>query len=781
MGGDRAAPATPSLLRRLIAGPRQGWLSVLLVGVMIAVVGLALDDTGWLAGPAGQSVTWWLPAAMLVAGLIGFLFGVSRVSTAGAHMVAALSGAAVILVGSAVSISSAPTLLGQLHALSESFSIFVNEVFVLEQRSSQTSAPLIVLAAIGWTTGYFSAFNVFRRNRGMAAVVSGGLVLLVNMSITSLPQYGYLIVFALAAMLLLVRLNIVEQSVGWQRRHIGNTDSVSALFLRGGSIFVTIALLGAIFLAATASSAPLAGAWQNLNEPLLNLSSSFNQLMGGFSAASRGTGGAFDTKVTISGIWSQSTEPAFSARTSDGTAQYWRGVTYEAFDGKTWFASGGGSQDVPAEADLVTNTAERGLDGGPDRTTVKATITWLGLDDPKVFAPDTVVTVDQPTQVLTAGDQGPIEEIKLSNGQPYTVTSRVPNVSGDSDAMTASERLTAADLAAAGTEYPTWVTVHYLGPEPNGVDPLVQQTAEDVIGKLGPGQLDPYHEAHAIQDYFARSNQFHYNTDVTSVCGNKSPIQCVLVDHQGYCQHFATAMTLMLRSLHIPARYVQGYLPGTKSPDDKNTYIVTQGAAHAWVEVFFPDYGWIRFDPTPGTTDGRQATELPAGTAVNASPSPEASIGEGGATTSPSPEPTDSPAAAATTSSGPIDPGALGMYAVTAAIVVAVCLVLLSRRRRRPGVGGDQTFERVARLAARLGYAPRPSQTAYEYAGSLAEIVPALKPELQVVATAKVEATYGRRAPTKASLASIHAAYARIRRSLVLLFLHPRRPKPPRG
>jgi hypothetical protein len=86
----------------------------------------------------------------------------------------------------------------------------------------------------------------------------------------------------------------------------------------------------------------------------------------------------------------------------------------------------------------------------------------------------------------------------------------------------------------------------------------------------------------------------------------------------------------------------------------------------------------------------------------------------------------------------------------------------------------------VASLAARLGYGPRPSQTAYEYAGSLADIVPALKPELHVVATAKVEATYGRRDPTKASLTAIHAAYARIRRTLFKLFFHPRRPKPPR-
>ena len=62
--------------------------------VMLAVVGLAIDDHRWVAlNPAGQSATWWLPAAMVAAGAVGFLFGISRVSTAGSHLIAAGIGA----------------------------------------------------------------------------------------------------------------------------------------------------------------------------------------------------------------------------------------------------------------------------------------------------------------------------------------------------------------------------------------------------------------------------------------------------------------------------------------------------------------------------------------------------------------------------------------------------------------------------------------------------------------------------------------------------------------
>jgi hypothetical protein len=285
----------------------------------------------------------------------------------------------------------------------------------------------------------------------------------------------------------------------------------------------------------------------------------------------------------------------------------------------------------------------------------------------------------------------------------------------------------------------------------------------------------------AIQDYFGRDGGYHYNTNVSAICGRMPVVDCLLANKQGYCEYFASAMAMMLRTLGIPARFVEGYLPGTPMKD-KQTYLVTKSALHAWVEVYFPGYGWIRFDPTPGNTqNGRVATELPDGPPVSASPSPQASIDEGAATPSPSPEASADPNSQVVPPPGPPDPGAIGLYAVIALIVVAVVVAVLARRRRRPRMSGDQTFERVARLAARLGYAPRPSQTAYEYAGSLAEIVPVLKPELHVVATAKVEAMYGRRDPTKTSLTQIHAAYGRIRRRLLMLFFHPRRPKQPRG
>jgi Transglutaminase-like superfamily/TgpA N-terminal domain len=777
-GGYAAATQERSSdLRRLIAGPRQGWLALALLLVMLAVVGLALDDAAYVgSSPAGQSQTAWFPEVMVVGGLLGFVFAWSRLSTASSHLLGAGIGAALILVCAAGSISDAPSLLAQLQDLSASFARFVNDVFVLNSTSPETSAFLIVVGAIGWTTGYYGAFNVFRRSRAAPAVISAGSMLLVNMAVTPRPQFAYLVVFTFAAMLLTVRLNIVDQAIGWQRRHMGDVDDVSALFLRGGAVFVAATLLGAVLLAATASSAPLAGMWANVHDQLANLTTQFTRFAGGVTGPTRQFGGLFGDSQTVQATWSSSNELLFTSGSPDDSVDgsiYWRGATYDHFDGHTWTERDLQSQSVAAGDDLVDVTSEVLPDPPAGRHPVTAVITSINLSDPTLLAPDTPVSVNRSTSVWTSGG-GPLAKIKLDQAldrdASYTVSSLVPDLGSDQDELTASQ------LAAAGTEYPAWVDERYLDIETNSIDPQVKATADQIVRRLHVDQRDPYHIASAIQAYF-NSSQFHYSTEMRGVCTGEDIVDCLLTHKVGFCQYYASAMTMMLRTLDIPARYVEGYLPG--KPEDDGTWDVAMNAAHAWVEVYFPGFGWLRFDPTPGNDDnGRQPTVLPVGTPIAVRPSPSAT-----ATESPAPEPSPTEPAVTTSVPPPVtppaDPGSIVPFAAVA-VAAAGGVLLLMRRRRRVGVS-DQLFDRVARLAARLGYGPHPSQTTYEYAGSLAEIVPRLRPELQLVANAKVETTYARGQAASGSLSAVHAAYGRIRRTLYMLFLRPRRPRPPRS
>jgi len=120
--------------------------------------------------------------------------------------------------------------------------------------------------------------------------------------------------------------------------------------------------------------------------------------------------------------------------------------------------------------------------------------------------------------------------------------------------------------------------------------------------------------------------------------------------------------------------------------------------------------------------------------------------------------------------------GPLAILVVGVAAVLVAALAWRSRaRRRRPAPEADSVYRGLTRLAGRLGFAPLPTQTAYEYAGALGELLPAAREELQLVARAKVEGTYAHRPFQGDRLAALHAAYRRLRFRLLRLAFRRRR------
>jgi hypothetical protein len=113
---------------------------------------------------------------------------------------------------------------------------------------------------------------------------------------------------------------------------------------------------------------------------------------------------------------------------------------------------------------------------------------------------------------------------------------------------------------------------------------------------------------------------------------------------------------------------------------------------------------------------------------------------------------------------------------VVGLLAAGLVLVLLARARGLPSPEPDVAYRGVVRLAGRFGYGPKPTQTAYEYAGSLGEVLPRVATELEVVARAKVETTYARRAPDSEMLEQLRAAYRRVRIGLLRLVVR-RKPR----
>ena len=186
---------------------------------------------------------------------------------------------------------------------------------------------------------------------------------------------------------------------------------------------------------------------------------------------------------------------------------------------------------------------------------------------------------------------------------------------------------------------------------PEGLDPVVARTAAIVVASNAEGP-SAYDQALALQRFFT-SGDFVYSEEAPVEQGYDGTgadiVAAFLEARAGYCVHYAAAMTLMARTLGIPARIAVGFVPGTSSPNVPGEFIVTTDDLHAWPELHFDGIGWVRFEPTPsrGAVPDYATDDVPA---PGEEPAVDPVTGE---TLAPTPETTSSTDPADPTETGP--------------------------------------------------------------------------------------------------------------------------------
>jgi hypothetical protein len=202
----------------------------------------------------------------------------------------------------------------------------------------------------------------------------------------------------------------------------------------------------------------------------------------------------------------------------------------------------------------------------------------------------------------------------LEASQTYTVATYLSTVDEQS-------------LRESGTGYPEWVRMSYLQ-LPETVTPRVRELATTIVRNAGA--VTPYDKALAIQEYL---RTLPYNDQRPMPPEDRDWVDWFLFDAPGgYCDDFASAMVVLLRAGGVPARWVQGYAGGELDPD-RRVYLVHENIAHSWPEVYFPGYGWQRFEPTPAPY--ASVPVRPAFPPADAVERPETTGGLGGALSDP--------------------------------------------------------------------------------------------------------------------------------------------------
>jgi protein-glutamine gamma-glutamyltransferase len=155
------------------------------------------------------------------------------------------------------------------------------------------------------------------------------------------------------------------------------------------------------------------------------------------------------------------------------------------------------------------------------------------------------------------------------------------------------EQPAAGDLRTAGKTYPPDVLSNYLGLP--ALDHRIPQLAEQITASAD----NNYDKARALEAYLR--THFGYTLQLSRTVPHDPLANFLFERKQGHCEYFASSMAVMLRTLGIPSRVVNGFRTGEFN-DLTSQYVVRASNAHSWVEAYFPNHGWVAFDPTPGAS-----------------------------------------------------------------------------------------------------------------------------------------------------------------------------------
>jgi transglutaminase-like putative cysteine protease len=633
------------------------------------------------------------------------------------------------------------------------------------------------LALLVWISAYAGAWELVRNGRSWPTLLFNLPILLLNYTYVSPKPDTATLIVLVATLLLWVHHATLQRQQLWQGLRVDYPDFVPyrALLAAALLIAVLVPLSGVLPRVVTIGRTEL---WELLAAPVRAARAGWEDAFSTIIAAPGGGSGSFTTRTAALGGARQLGDAAvLTVRTA--RYDYWRGVAFDSYEGGSWRNTTGelaraarGVGAAEQARTLLAADAELTPRDRLGRRAVQLQMTplrdrnddlLLVAGNPLSFSRD--VAVEHLVELQSDGSTfDRVDDTAL-------IAARSP-VRAD-EMYTVTALLSYADvpgLRAAGEDYPQWVRARYLQ-LPADFPASIRAEAARIIAEAGAD--NPYDAAIAVQEYL---RTLTYNESIPTPPAGVDPVEWFLFDRrEGYCDYFASAMVLMLRANGIPARWARGYAGGDFDAE-LGLYIVTERVAHSWPEVYFPGYGWERFEPTAAdytVLPDRPLERAPADELAPAVVPPLQNL--------PEDEERD------LSQFEPLDEGIVGEREIVPAparpaaavfawwtvplLVVSLLIGGLAAVRAfllRGTSGARRRLADIAWLAAAAGFPQHQAETAWEYVGRLIRVWPEHTLLLQQLADAYVHERYAADVSAGGAPGGLRPVYLSLLRAVVM-------------
>ncbi|MGH2542710.1 MAG: DUF3488 and transglutaminase-like domain-containing protein [Ardenticatenaceae bacterium] len=550
----------------------EGWLSFILLFLLLLTLTISLQAADWAPGLGI------LNGVLFGAFLVGVLFAKSRLSGLLLHPLSLVLGGAWIGYLSLDLVADGPWEA----QLAE---VIIRAVLWSREASSggtsiDTLPFVLTMAGLLWLIVYGAAWDFFRARHIWGVLLPSGIAILVNTYYSRENLVVLLLAFLILAFLLVIRTTLFERELEWRSRRITFSSDIEYDFMREGALFALAVVAIAWLLPATIDHAQFNPALTRLSQPWGRAQQEWGRLFSALNYRGTASGTWFGQSMNFHGPLTRSNTLIMHVKAPTG--RYWRAVVRDRYTSAGWTITNDEMVDGPeANADLPGE-----LEAGRER--VRQEFSVFTPAGTQLFAANHPLEISMGTRLMLGGPGADQEtpgatavtqlfaRTPLYQGQTYSVISAVPTVDIQS-------------LRAAGNDYPTWIEEHYTK-----VPDTVPARVGELARELTHYAENPYDKASLLETYL---RSFPYNELIPGPRPGEDGVDYFLFrEKQGYCDYYASAMAVMLRTQGIPTRLAAGYNRGTALAD--GTYEVRQINAHTWVEVYFPGYGWIEFEPT---------------------------------------------------------------------------------------------------------------------------------------------------------------------------------------